>query len=446
MRVDFSQENGVAAELWDFIDRLAIYNTHEHLPPNKEVYRSLKKDILQEVLCHYIQSDLVSAGMPPGDIHKALQTETDLRERWSLIEPFWKLVEHTGYGSMVRIGCEEILGEALNADSITRVNDRFVELLGGDFYDEILKKKSKIIWSLLDKSISAEPSGALINVIDSDIKVEEEYFKCVYRLDHFIYPRDWQDVLYIESQLDITINSLENWCAACEKALESAIQKGIVAVKTALAYARSLQYELTPRSLAESEFVDILRARRPPLWDKEKFPIAAGQNFQNFMMHFILHLLEEKSVPIQVHTGLQAGNGNRLAGANPLLLNDLFLNYPKVKFVLLHMGYPFYEEAASLVKMFPNVFLDLAWAHIISPEAVVHGLSEWVHMLPQNSIMAFGGDLPSAICLYGHQKIARRNVYKALSEKVKSSDLDLGAAKRIAERWFVTNARELYRL
>lgn len=444
MRVDFTSMNEECANLWAFIDELFIYNTHEHLPPNKNVYRTLKQDILQEVVGGYLQTDLVSAGMRREDLALVLDHDGDIHDRWEVLQPYWAAVQNTGYALMADLGCEGLFGEQISGDSISRIDTRYRELLSRDFYQIVLKEKSRILYSLLDKYQPLGDNGVQVNVIDTDIEVEREYFKSVYRLDHFVFPRDWNDILQIESQFDISVNSLDDWLTGCELALENAIGKGVVAVKSALAYNRSLSYDLVTKTSAEREFLDVLRSRRNVEW--EKLPGAPGVNFQNYVMHHILSLLESTSLPIQFHTGMQAGHGNFLGDSNPLLLSNLLLTYPRVNFVLLHSGYPFLEDAAAMAKMFPNAFLDLAWVHIISPGAVVRALAEWVHLLPENKVMAFGGDLPSIVCFYGHQRIARRNVYKALSEKVIESDLDLASAKRLAERWFVTNPKVFFRL
>ena len=40
--------------------------------------------------------------------------------------------------------------------------------------------------------------------------------------------------------------------------------------------------------------------------------------------------------------------------------------------------------------MFPNVFIDMCWAHIISPAAVTAALADFLDGVPFNKIMGFG--------------------------------------------------------
>jgi len=441
---DLWQDRIEYPELWEHINHLEIYDTHEHLSPNKAYYRSIKKDILIEVMCTYVQSDLVLAGASQDVINNCLDADEDLILRWKMIEKFWPSIANTGYGRMVRIGCRDIFGEEINANSVQSVNEKFEDLLATDFYKEILSNKSKIRLCLLDKYQPFQSGTTQISVIDSCEDVETEHFKCVYRLDHFVFPKDWQDVNYFESQSGIRIRSLDDWCEACSRALDNAIEKGVAGFKTALAYNRSLDYQFVTKSKAEKAFNKFLTSKRDMNWEKQS--VHLNTDFQNYMMHFILRILDTRQIPIQFHTGIQAGNGNYLENADPLLLTHLFMNYPKINFVLLHTGFPFHQQAAALAKMFPNVYLDMSWIHVVSPETAVRSLGEWIHLLPSNKITAFGGDLPSVVCVYGHQKMARWNIYRALAEKVSERSLDVEDAKKFADRWLVNNTKNLYQI
>lgn len=442
MNTDFSMDENGTPELWEHIQQLDIYDSHEHLDCNREIYRARKQCILDEILCSYVQHDLISAGMNRQDLHIAT-SDCGLQEKWQRIAPNWERMRATGYGQMAQIGCKEILGIEFTAGTLQSLNDRYLELLQDDFFEETLQRKSKIKLALIDRYIPLVENSTPLNALDKEERIEP-FFNCVYRMDLFIMPRDWRDIFYVESVFDISINSLDNWCTACELALKSAKKKGAVAVKTALAYNRSLNYPLVARADAEREFQEILRTKKDVNWERLSFSV--GESFQNYMMHELLHLLEEISLPIQFHTGLQAGNGNNLSNSNPLFLSELFTLYPDVKFILLHMSFPFQQEAAALVKMFPNVYMDLSWVHIISPDAAVRGMKEYIHVIPKNKITAFGGDLNSILCIHGHQKMARRNVYLALSQKITDRDLCLEEAKDIADRWFTSNVQEIYSL
>ena len=157
------------------------------------------------------------------------------------------------------------------------------------------------------------------------------------------------------------------------------------------------------------------------------------------MMHAMLRFADQRECAVQIHTGLQEGNGNVIADANPVHLSNLFLEYGNVRFDLFHMGYPYMMELGALAKNFRNVNIDMCWGHIISPEAARRSLVEWLDAVPANKISAFGGDYCFVDGVYGHQYLARRNVAAALAQKVDDGSFDLARAKEIAQWLFVDN-------
>jgi uncharacterized protein len=171
-----------------------------------------------------------------------------------------------------------------------------------------------------------------------------------------------------------------------------------------------------------------------------------GKKFQDYMMHFVLRLANKRNLTYQFHTGIQAGNGNRISSSDPSLLSNLFLDYPDVDFDIFHIGYPYQHIVSVLAKTFPNVYIDMCWAHIISPNACVHALVEWLDTVPANKISAFGGDSHSVDAVYGHQYIARVNVSKSLAQKVDEGDMDMDAAKHIASLLFYENPLRIFKL
>jgi predicted TIM-barrel fold metal-dependent hydrolase len=163
-------------------------------------------------------------------------------------------------------------------------------------------------------------------------------------------------------------------------------------------------------------------------------------------MHFILSLACKSNLTIQFHTGIQEGNGNYLYHSDPSLLTNLFLEYPDVDFDIFHMGYPYQEVVSVLAKNFSNVYIDMCWAHIISPTASINALLNWLDCVPANKISAFGGDYLFVDGVYGHQLLARENVSKALTRKVEDGVMDIDRAKRVSEMLFFENPLRIFKL
>jgi uncharacterized protein len=103
-------------------------------------------------------------------------------------------------------------------------------------------------------------------------------------------------------------------------------------------------------------------------------------------------------------------------------------------------------EMGTLAKNFQNVFLDMCWGHIISPEAARRALIEWLDVVPANKIHAFGGDYCFVDGVYGHQYIARRNVAHSLAHKVNDGSISISRAEEIASWMFRDNPIDLFKL
>lgn len=163
-------------------------------------------------------------------------------------------------------------------------------------------------------------------------------------------------------------------------------------------------------------------------------------------MHRIIAQLRKYDIPMQVHTGLQAGDGNDISNSNPALLANLFLEYRDVRFSLFHGSYPYGGELSALAKGFRNVYLDMSWLYIISPSYAERYLHEWLETVPANKIMAFGGDYHNVENAYGHSLMARAVVAKVLVEKVRTGYLTETEAMDVARRILRDNAIELFRI
>ena len=248
----------------------------------------------------------------------------------------------------------------------------------------------------------------------------------------------------MERQTGVPVRCFDDWLQAVEAMFEHLPQQRIGSLKSALAYERTLRYDRVTRSEAEASFNQGFAGLHLPDWAPRPFPV--GKAFQDYMMHFILRLAGRGGYTFQFHTGLQEGNGNLIYHSDPTLLSNLFLEYPDVDFDLFHIGYPYQHTLGALAKNFPNVYIDMCWAHIVSPSAAVNALVEWLDAVPANKISAFGGDYCFVDAVYGHQLLARRNVARALAVKVEEGVFDVDRACRIGEMLFVDNPVAIFKL
>ena len=71
-------------------------------------------------------------------------------------------------------------------------------------------------------------------------------------------------------------------------------------------------------------------------------------------------------------TGMPGGGGIRLKWGQPILVDDVAVDFPDMKIVLAHPSWPWTDEALSMALHKPNVFIDLSgWSPKYFPPQIV---------------------------------------------------------------------------
>jgi predicted TIM-barrel fold metal-dependent hydrolase len=83
-------------------------------------------------------------------------------------------------------------------------------------------------------------------------------------------------------------------------------------------------------------------------------------------------LAEKYQLPVVFHTGDTYSTTAKLRYAHPLLVDDVAVDHPKVRFVMAHFGNPWLTDAAAVVYKNPNVWADLSGL-IVGDEALFQG-------------------------------------------------------------------------
>jgi hypothetical protein len=239
--------------------------------------------------------------------------------------------------------------------------------------------------------------------------------------------------------------SLPNLCGArfqdyldyTENFLTRQFEGGVLAGKFGTPYWRSLDFGPPGGSAeAEAEYNS----------GEEAMPY-----FESFIFHYLLRRFEAQGLPVQFHTGHvtpAAADMPRyqLQWSDPSPFGRLAYQYPGLKFVLLHTGFPFQEEYFSLVKNIPNIYADFSWIPIISPMRAKLALHMALEMVPCNKIIGFGGDAYHVEALYAHLRAAKAVIGEVLSEKVRDGWFTEAEAKESADKILYENPREIYGL
>jgi uncharacterized protein len=423
------QQTDVYRRLKTEIDEIRLVDTHEHLPSEAE--RLKKPADCLAIMLHYVESDLVSAGLPRsgGDAWRIGLQDAKLPfdQRWAQFQEFWPDVRLTGYGRALERSARDLYGvrlDTLTPETGKELNARMAEVLKPGFYNWVLKEKARIDLSIEDVYTT---------------KVDHDLFAAVLHFDSFADIHSPRDLASLAKQTGVQVASLEDLIKALEVAFEKGKRDGIVGIKSTLAYSRKISYPLPAEEEARAALAKLVEKRS--VGREELLPL------NNYMMHEVCKLAGRHHLPFQIHTGLQTAFGNRvITDTNPTHLVDLIKAHPETQFVIFHGSYPYGPELGTMAKNFSNVWIDMCWLHIISPKVARDYLSEWIETVPANKIMAFGGDYTYVEGAYAHAEMAREDVAWVLAEKVLSGYMTEADAVKLARKILRTNAVSLYGL
>lgn len=429
----FSQVQIVDAPKAGFEDRITsavneirIIDTHEHLATEEQRLSSTEKIDFAFLFRHYAKEDLISASnnSNKGLIELIYKSDFPLSDRWELLEPFYKAMRSTGYGRVPLIAARNLFGVPdINESTIKELTTKMREANKPGWYKYVLKERAKIDLSIMDMGHQ---------------KFDQNYYRHVERFSQFTIISSGSEIRDLGAQYDMPVNSMSDYLKILRNRFEAGVKFGMVGVKTAVAYKRILKFENVSKEKGEEVFNKLLNNSNVSSEDIKAV--------QDYLMHRLLDLVDEFDLPIQIHTGLHAGNGNVITNSNPTHLINLFFEYPDIDFILFHASYPYGGELGTIAKNFPNVFIDMCWAYVISPSYSERYLHEWIETVPANKIMAFGGDYDFVEAVYAHSVMARQIIADVLIEKVRDRYLTEEEAIDIAKMILRENALRIFKL
>ena len=220
---------------------------------------------------------------------------------------------------------------------------------------------------------------------------------------------------------------------------------GAIGIKFVAAYYRSLEFNDTPRSVAQSIYARFSRGGEPSE--------AEYKAFQDFVFRHVVREAGKLGLVVHIHTGGGCGHSFNLRTSNPILLESVINDpaYRSTKIVLIHGGYPYTNETAFLLEK-PSVYADFSdQTFLLSPVALSKILRSWLEYEPEKVL--FGTDASPATPEIGWEEsawlttnVAREALAIALTEMVRDREVTRARASELARMVMRENAAGLYNL
>jgi len=424
----------VSKEIREIIDATPFVDTHEHLLNESTRLRRAKAGELPSDLgylfSHYADSDLVVAGLPMDDWKKITTVGLDATEKWKLIAPYYARARHTGYLQNVRESVRMLYGEDdIRDDNYQRISDQVAAQMKPGFYQRVLKEVAKVEHTQVNSF-----EHVVFNQTDDPALLCQDL--SFIALSTLMTP---EGVKTLSEESGIEVGTLDDWLRVVDWCFATYGPRAI-AVKNQSAYSRRINYAQVPKDHAARVFARFLS-------DPDDMPYEERMPFADYLFHYCVEKAVEFNLPVKLHTGYYAGSGgmplHRVA-ANPGDMCELLKAHPRAKFIMMHITYPYQDEAIAIAKHYPNAYVDLCWAWIINPLASVRLVKEYLMAAPANKLLTFGGDYTPVELVPGHAYIARKGLAQALSELVDEDWIEGRDMPDLIERLMRGNAHELF--
>jgi predicted TIM-barrel fold metal-dependent hydrolase len=244
----------------------------------------------------------------------------------------------------------------------------------------------------------------------------------------------------LAEELIVAEPSFERMIDAYHSALVEARDRGVVALKSIVAYRTGLQIDAPDRAAAQRAFdalkEEARRAGRVRL---------ASKALCDYLLHVALAEAARQELPLQLHTGFGDSDAD-LRLANPLHLRGVIEAYAATPLVLLHAGWPFFRELTHLSAIYPNVWMDLSLAIPFATTGIPAMIRDVLGMAPFSKVLFATDAFTMPEIYWVAARWGRWGLTQALEELVVQGFLTEAEAYQAAQNMLGDNARRLYRV
>ena len=139
------------------------------------------------------------------------------------------------------------------------------------------------------------------------------------------------------------------------------------------------------------------------------------------MLYPVYAVAQELRIPVMWHTGSSVFPASRLKYGDPLLIDDVAVDFPELVAIITHSGRPFwYDRAYALARFHENVYMEIAG---LPPQRLLTYFPELERVAEKT---LFGSDWPSILNVKKNIETIRQ---LPLSEKAKEQILGGNAAR-----------------
>ena len=129
------------------------------------------------------------------------------------------------------------------------------------------------------------------------------------------------------------------------------------------------------------------------------------------LMYPVYEEARDLGIPVLFHAGTQFHTGTKLKYCRPIDMDEVAVDFPDLKIVIAHFGWPWYEETMAICQRNVNVWFNFAgWAPRHIPEFVVR----YMDRVLSHKVL-FGSDYP----LVSRQRIIKELEGLGLQEETK---------------------------
>ena len=339
--------------------------------------------------------------------------------------------------------------EAAHAKWLTDKKKAVEQQGGAAYFDGILDKLN--IETCLANRVAMAPY------------LDPKRFRWVFFVDSFLYPFDNRAQIAKNGDLAVNIPlqekvleryrkqeglaalpaDLDGYEGFVRQLLTDDQKKGGVAIKFEAAYFRSLYFSDPPKEKA-AQVYSKYRAGGVPTEEDYRL-------FQDYIFRVLINQAGKLGLPVHFHSAVGIGDFFSLRNGNPLNLENVLRDprYEKVKFVLIHGGYPYTLDMIWLTAR-KNVYTDSSlMGYYVYPSELKNILKRWISLYPGKIMFGsdafpFGEAIGAEETFWLAVRSARTALAAALAELVAEGAFSEEKALELAHLYLHDNAARLY--